>query len=502
MVVIKAAGEEDLLGEEFEGFSEGGDAEALDGSGAEDGRSVGGGSARGSSGQGKAKGDGQGRCKRQGQGGRPKAATTGMKKCNACNKNLPIDKFPLGSAHCANDRQPVQNIASAAKAQGKEAWWAEVMRDPKKLQKVVKAYHVQCPKVEGKKRAPFKVLAYIEYVRQEELLIKDEEYEMMDLRRWIAWHGKQKNGSMDPEEARALFFTTLEQPDTMSDELGPSEKYRTRIAKKVRDVIIKRDQELRGRGYDLKEKDVKKATTEDIDKAESRVQRGSVARGASAQTRNELAQAMVKAGTHCPSASALGSEAKAIAQFGNVMDLASDSGCEEMEEERGGEDAEDDVDGEASAQRTPKKRKGTEGDGQSSKKQRGDWLDHGKVMAAISTHQAWMRSTRKSLNDSMKVVMDAREMVTAEARGAVANELKLLDNRYLALRLVLGEEACDYVLFGFFTVARRTLGSQCPISAFCSESPAMVSVCLDVCSLAVLGPVMSLACGWGTNPLR
>ena len=72
-------------------------------------------------------------------------------------------------------------------------------------------------------------------------------------------------------------------------------------------------------------------------------------------------------------------------------------------------------------------------------------------MAALSTHQAWMRTTWKSLNDSMKIVMDVREMVTTEARGVVANEVKLLDNRYLALRLVLGEEACDYYSC-FFTV--------------------------------------------------
>eukprot|EP00974_Lingulodinium_polyedra_P104269 10092559-Lingulodinium_polyedra.AAC.1 len=81
----------------------------------------------------------------------------------------------------------------------------------------------------------------------------------------------------------------------------------------------------------------------------------------------------------------------------------------------------EDADGEAAAQRTPKKRKGTEADGvpSTTKKQKtGDWLDHGKVMAAISSHQAWMRSTRKSLNDSMQLVKDARDLVTDENRSA------------------------------------------------------------------------------------
>ena len=362
---MMAPDEEEFVVEEMDCASEDGDAEGQEHPGEEDGQFVDGSSAKGSSRLGKAKGNGQGRSKR---------AKAGVKRCPACNKDLVIDQFPVGSAHCSNDHQPVQNLASAAKAQGQDAWWAEVKRDNKKLQRVVKAYHQQCPRVDGKKRALFKVLTYIEYVRQQELLIKDEQYEMIDLRRWITWHGKHKNGSMEVEEARALFYTTLEQPDTMTDELGPTEKYRTRIAKKVRDMIIKRDQELRGRGYDLKEKDVKKATKEDMDQAESRVQRGSVARGAAAKTRDELAQAMVKAGTRTQSA--LSSEAKALAQLGNVRELDGDAGSD-MEEERGGEDAEDD--GEASAQRTPKKRKGTEGDGNlSSKKQRGAWLDHGR----------------------------------------------------------------------------------------------------------------------------
>lgn len=446
---------EEFVAEEIDGASEDGDAECQECSGAEDGQSVGGSSTKVSSRPGKAKGNGQGHCKGQ-DSGRPKKAKLGMKRCPACNKDLPIDQFPVGSSMCSNDKQPVQNLTYAAKAQGQDTWWAEVMRDNKKLQRVIKAYHQQCPKVDGKKRVPFKVLTYIEYVRQEELVIKDEQYEMMDLRKWIVWHGKHKNGAMEVEEARALFYTTLKEPDTMTDELGPSEKYRTRIAKKVRDMIIKRDQELRGRGYDLKEKDVKKATKQDIDQAESRVQRGSVARGAAAKTRDDFAQAMVKTGSG--TRSALSSEAKAIAQFGNVRELGSDSGSD-MEEEKGGEDAGDD--GEASAQCTPKKRKGTEGDGPGnlpSKKKKGDWLDHGKVMAAISTHQAWMRSTRKSLNDSMKTVMDIREMVTTEARGVVANEVKLLDNRYLALRLVLGEEACDYYIVGFLHRLTKDFG--------------------------------------------
>jgi hypothetical protein len=54
--------------------------------------------------------------------------------------------------------------------------------------------------------------------------------------------------------------------------------------------------------------------------------------------------------------------------------------------------------------------------------------------------------------------MDIREMVTTEARGVVANEVKLLDNRYLALRLVLGEEACDYYIVGFLHRLTKDFG--------------------------------------------
>lgn len=404
------------------------------------------------------------------QKGRPAKSKAGMKWCSACNRTLPLDKFPSGSAHCANDRQAVQNIAHAARGQNQHEWWEETLKDTKKLQKVVKAYHQQCPRLEGKKRAPFKVLAYVEYCRQEELLIKDTEMEMMDLRQFVAWQGKAKNGAMDAEEARTLFFQLLEQPMTITDELGAHERYRSRIAVKRRDVIIRREQEVRGRGYDLKEKEVKKATVDDVDKAESRVQRGSVVRGASALSRDDLAQAMVKAGgalagSGSGAASSLGAEAKAMAQIGNVKELVSASEDEQDDVDPGDEEADEVGDMPHKSPHAKKRKMGSDiasEAGSATKKRKetdSEWLDHGKVMAAINTHQTWMRATAKTLHDTLEAVKDVRNSVTEDVRGSVANELKLLDNRYLALRLVLGQERLGpYCRSGFQACQTSLMG--------------------------------------------
>jgi hypothetical protein len=68
----------------------------------------------------------------------------GKKLCPACGKMLPLESFPIGSGQCATDRKIIQNITYAAKAQGKSEWFAEQLRDPAKLKKVVAAYKSQC----------------------------------------------------------------------------------------------------------------------------------------------------------------------------------------------------------------------------------------------------------------------------------------------------------------------------------------------------------------------
>ena len=120
----------------------------------------------------------------------------GQKWCAGCNKTLDISVFPNNSAHCADDKRAVDNIYNTAVASNKLKWWMEVKNNPKKLQKVVRQYHVQCPKVEGKRRAAFRVLEYIEWCYQEEQLIRDAVMEMMDEKQFAHFSASRKTEVM------------------------------------------------------------------------------------------------------------------------------------------------------------------------------------------------------------------------------------------------------------------------------------------------------------------
>ena len=215
---------------------------------------------------------------------------------------------------------------------------------------------------------------------------------------------------------------------------GQSEKFRRRVAVKLADRLIHRDQEVRGQGYELRDKEVKQAKAEDVDKAEIRMQRGSVTRGGAAQSRDELAKSMVRASGAGVKSGSLGQEAKGLLQLPSVKDLCSD-------DESSGEES-----GEIPAGSTPTKRKAEQqqqpGSGKRGKTEEG-WVDHGKIMAAIKTHREWTRKMRGSLLETQKEVQKALDKVTQDVRTEVTNELNLLENRRLALRLVMGMPASE-----------------------------------------------------------
>ena len=63
----------------------------------------------------------------------------GKKQCRACQKWMPLDKFPLGSADCEVDKPAVQNLRAAAIAQDKKDEFDKILNDPVRLPKLVAA---------------------------------------------------------------------------------------------------------------------------------------------------------------------------------------------------------------------------------------------------------------------------------------------------------------------------------------------------------------------------
>ncbi len=88
--------------------------------------------------------------KKRGKGSKPKA---GEKFCSPCNTCHVKEVFPSGKNMCGKAFNAHRNIAAAAKAQDKSAWFNEVSEDPVKLRIVIQAYLVRVsPEASGLQR--------------------------------------------------------------------------------------------------------------------------------------------------------------------------------------------------------------------------------------------------------------------------------------------------------------------------------------------------------------
>ena len=144
----------------------------------------------------------------------------GLKYCPPCGKWLSVDCFPFGSGQCWDDRLAIQNIQAAAKTQDQLEWWNAVKVSESALAKVVQAYHMRCPKIEGKKRKTIVILSYREEQRQEQQLLLDGVFEMMNAKQYQHWMAKPKNGGIDVEVSRAKFKELCEAPNAVTDQLS------------------------------------------------------------------------------------------------------------------------------------------------------------------------------------------------------------------------------------------------------------------------------------------
>ncbi len=136
---------------------------------------------------------------------------------------------------------------------------------------------------------------YIETVQHQQSLILDGVQRMMDLRYYIAWMAKAKNGSVPADEATAMWNDACKMPGAVTDKLGPNPKFQNRVSIKTADLVIDRDAHVRTQGVEYKGKEIKNATQEDVDKLEARMLKGAVTKSTAARSRNDLAKAFVSA---------------------------------------------------------------------------------------------------------------------------------------------------------------------------------------------------------------
>ena len=107
-------------------------------------------------------------------------------------------------------------------------------------------------------------------------MLKDSIYEMMAELQYQVWAAKPKNGGKSPAAASLTFGNLVQAPNAVTDELGDTVEYKTRVAVKVKDLLIDRDASVQRWGYELKEKENKNTTADDVNNLHRRMLEHSV----------------------------------------------------------------------------------------------------------------------------------------------------------------------------------------------------------------------------------
>ena len=123
-------------------------------------------------------------------------------------------------------------------------------------------YWVKCPEPTKpkEKRKAFVISVYSEELRQEESILHDGVFQMMDARHFRVWMAKPKNGCWEPAQATAKWKELHSAPTAITVGLGPCAEYRERVAVKKADLVTFRDAQHRAKILDAQQKAVKNQT--------------------------------------------------------------------------------------------------------------------------------------------------------------------------------------------------------------------------------------------------
>jgi hypothetical protein len=376
-------------------------------------------------------------------GGRPTKNTPGAttRKCDGCQKQLEADKFGAGSKFCIKDKRAITNLRKAATMQGKLEWWESVFADAKKLKTCLAQYHKKHPHVEGKRPKTPVILEFVEEHKHEQQTIIDGVRQMMCEREFVAWMAKAKNGALDADSAKTRFKALCEVGDEVTDEEGPDAKNKKRVSVKVKDLLTSREADICSQGLRIMHSSNKKASAEDVEKAEHRLQTQGLSHIQAKLSRRERVVNM----KHASQAQADGIDGgnflaggKAALSIGPVGDYLSEGGSEED----AGEDADGEEDEKCDDDAADKKRRASASTDPVSKKPKvvdTVWYTRDdQVTAALASHSDWEKKKREKLESCLGSMNATYARIDPSIADMVENEKKLFNTRHLALKLVLG----------------------------------------------------------------
>jgi regulator of sigma D len=252
-------------------------------------------------------------------------------------------------------------------------------------------------------------------------------------------NAKAKNSALDVDSAKNWFKALSEAGDEVTDSEGPDPENKKRVSVKIADMITSRETDILAQGLKILHASNKKASPEDVEKAEHRLQtqgprhiqavlsiRGRVVNMTHASQTQDDGMDGGKFLAGGKAALSMGPLGEYLSEEDSEGDAGRDADGEKDEEDDAGGVA----DNRSSASTDP-----------ASKKPKLETVWHNKddeVTAALAVHMDWEKKAREKLESCMRVMNETLTFVEPSIAYMVENEKNIFNTRHLALKLVLG----------------------------------------------------------------
>ena len=379
-------------------------------------------------------------------------AVNGMKYCPCCKKMLSIDLFPVGAGQCWIDKKAIQNIKNSAKAQNQEDWLAEVLSDGEKLFKVCTAYKLRTGlgqvKANGTLVKPkkFGIMKYREECLQEQAILLDGTYEMMDQRHYCAWMAKPKNGCQDYETSKLEWQQFHDAKDSITDKLGKSSHYQARVAIKKSDLLTVRDACIRRKGFEIADKEKRNGSEQDLLQMHAKMQKSYQFEAPNQETdrlkQGQMmvsAQAVLQAGgvPFQGALSAAGAEAAFAGDVKGLLEVSDED--EEDAEDKEAQEAKEAKESSHNSKRKSESDIDTTAGSAKKNKTEAFWARDDAIAAALLAHRNWHSQVNTNLLNLMQDMKATLKSIPPEIAADVHDTRVIVENRFRAVKLVFGK---------------------------------------------------------------
>ena len=171
----------------------------------------------------------------------------------------------LCEALCGKDNNAFRNIRNACVAQNELGWFEEQKGDPNLLFSMLRNYHIKAgvERSSGSqnKSRVFVAAHYKEEIKRQRALLFDGVSQYMNKVQYQVFMALPANGTLDAEDAGSKWEALFSAAGAMTDECGPTQKLRRRVAVRTQDLVINREAHERNKMIQMLDKEKKTRPT-------------------------------------------------------------------------------------------------------------------------------------------------------------------------------------------------------------------------------------------------